>query len=329
MPSSHDAALFVRTQTPCVQASVVHGLRSSHSPSAEQEVHAGMGACVQPEVAAQASVVHASPSSQVSGGPGVQVAARQVSAPLQGLPSLHAVSSGIGLRSQRPAVHVSRVQGLLSSHWLVVVQEEQLVMGACVQPVVVSHASVVQAFPSLQLRDAPALQVPAVHVSTPLHGLRSSHWAAPVQGVQPEITAWPHPDAGLQVSVVQAFASSQSSAGPVRQAPVWQVSAPLHWLPSLQAVPLVTAFRSQRPAVQRSAVQELLSLHWLALLQAVQPGIVAWPHPLVALQESVVQAFASSQLSAVPGRQVPVWQVSAPLHWFPSLQAVPFAAVLR
>jgi hypothetical protein len=38
----------------------------------------------------------------------------------------------------------------------------------------------------------------------------------------------------------------------------------------------------------------------------------------------VVQGLLSLQLSAVPAAQTPAWQVSAPLHTFPSLHDVPF-----
>jgi hypothetical protein len=47
--------------------------------------------------------------------------------------------------------------------------------------------------------------------------------------------------------------------------------------------------------------------------------------PLSALQESVVQALPSSQLSGVPAEQSPAWHVSAPLQVSPSEHDVPFA----
>jgi hypothetical protein len=50
-------------------------------------------------------------------------------------------------------------------------------------------------------------------------------------------------------------------------------------------------------------------------------GAVA--QPVVGLQLSVVHAFPSLQVSAVPGVQVPDWQVSAPLQTFPSEHDVP------
>jgi hypothetical protein len=80
------------------------------------------------------------------------------------------------------------------------------------------------------------------------------------------------PLTALQLSVVQAFASLQLSAVPAAQTPLWQVSAPLHALPSLQDVPFVT------------------------------PG--CW-QPNTGSHESVVQALLSLQLSAVPLAQAP------------------------
>jgi hypothetical protein len=40
-----------------------------------------------------------------------------------------------------------------------------------------------------------------------------------------------------------------------------------------------------------------------------------------------VQKLLSLQLSGVPAVQTPDWQVSAPLHAFPSLHDAPFASV--
>jgi hypothetical protein len=43
---------------------------------------------------------------------------------------------------------------------------------------------------------------------------------------------------------------------------------------------------------------------------------------------SVVQGLLSLQLSAVPLVQMPAWQVSAPLHTFPSLHDKPFVTAV-
>jgi hypothetical protein len=96
-------------------------------PSA-QAVPFNTGVLVQPKTALQPSVVHGFPSLQVRGGPAVQVAAWQVSLPLQTLPSAQDVPLG------------------RAAFW---------------QPVTGLHVSVVQTLPSLQLRGVPAVQVPA------------------------------------------------------------------------------------------------------------------------------------------------------------------------
>jgi len=104
-------------------------------------------------------------------------------------------------------------------------------------------------------------------------------------------TVW-QPVDGLQVSVVQALPSLQLRAAPGVHVPPWQVSAPLHWSPSLHAVPLVTG--------------------------------TVW-HPVAASQLSTVQALPSLQVRADPAVHVPLWQVSEPLQTFASLQDVPLA----
>src|SRR5438132_1466888 len=43
---------------------------------------------------------------------------------------------------------------------------------------------------------------------------------------------------------------------------------------------------------------------------------------------SVVHGLLSLQLRAVPAVQTPAWQVSAPLHAFPSLHDLPFASAV-
>ena len=123
-----------------------------------------------------------------------------------------------------------------------------------------------QTLPSLQLSGVPAVHAPLWQVSAPLQTLPS------VQGVPFRTAVFVQPVAGLQVSVVHTFESLQLGAVPAAQPPFWQVSAPLHALPSLQAVPFDT--------------------------------FACW-QPKVALHVSVVQAFASSQLRAVPAVQVP------------------------
>src|SRR3989442_15351685 len=93
------------------------------------------------------------------------------------------------------------------------------------------------------------------------------------------------------MSAVQGLASLQLRAVPEVQTPAWQVSAPLHALPSLHEVPFTTAVCRQ---------------------------------PASGSQVSAVHGLVSLQLSAVPARQRPAWHVSAPLHAFPSPHGVPF-----
>src|SRR5262249_28469438 len=100
------------------------------------------------------------------------------------------------------------------------------------------------------------------------------------------------PVAGTHESVVQVLLSSQLGAVPAVQTPATQVSAPLHRVPSLHAVPVVTAVLRQ---------------------------------PSTGSQESAVHGLPSSQSGAVPTVHAPAWQVSSPLQALPSLQAVPLA----
>jgi hypothetical protein len=133
------------------------------------------------------------------------------------------------------------------------------------------------------------------------------------------------PVAGLQLSVVHTLLSLQTSGVPAAQTPAWQVSAPLQRFPSLHEVPFVTTVLAQTPVLHTSTVQGLLSLQSPFTTHAAQPEMgVCW-QPLTALQLSVVHAFESLQLSAVPAAQTPAWQVSAPLHTVPSAHDVPFA----
>jgi len=119
-----------------------------------------------------------------------------------------------------------------------------------------------------------------------LHTVLSRH------GVPFRTDGFWQPKVGLQESVVQTLPSLQLRAVPAVQVPLWQVSAPLQTLPSLQVVPLSTG----------------------AFWQPVPP-----------LQLSVVQTLPSLQLRAVPAVQTPLWHVSAPLQTFPSEHDVPLA----
>src|SRR5215468_94231 len=110
-------------QVPAWQVSAP--LQASPSEHAVPSVTAG---CSQPFTASQVSVVHGLLSLQLSGVPGAQVPASQVSAPLQTSPSEHAVPSGTA---------------------------------GCWQPFTASQVSVVHGLLSLQLSGVPAVQAPA------------------------------------------------------------------------------------------------------------------------------------------------------------------------
>jgi hypothetical protein len=188
----------------------------------------------------------------------------------------------------------------------------------------------------------PAVQTPAWQVSAPLHAFPSEH-AEPFGAF-----GWAQPVVGLHESAVQGFESRQLSGVPAVQTPPWQTSPPSHTLASAQEVPLLTEAALHPvaglqesvvhgfPSLQTSGAesvhvpfwqvsvpsQRLASAHWVPL------GTFGLAHPVVGLQLSAVQAFPSVQLSGVPGLQVPAWQVSAPLHAFPSEQAWPFATAV-
>jgi hypothetical protein len=143
------------------------------------------------------------------------------------------------------------------------------------------------------------MHVPPWQDSNPLHEFPSLHEL-------PFATAgcW-QPACGSQVSVVHGLLSLQLSGVPAVQRPAWQVSAPLHRLPSLHELPFGCAVFTQLPALQTSAVQGLLSLQSVSTLHGVQPAIGVWMQPERALHVSVVQALPSLQLRGVPAVHVP------------------------
>src|SRR4029453_12304827 len=98
------------------------------------------------------------------------------------------------------------------------------------------------------------------------------------------------PAVSSQESTGRFLPSSQLRGVPATHVPPRQTLGPVQKLPAPQVVPLATA---------------------------------ALTHPRAGSQESVVQALPSAQASAVPARQEPFWQVSAPLQALPSLQDAP------
>ena len=91
--------------------------------------------------------------------------------------------------------------------------------------------SVVHGLPSLQTRGVPAMQVPLWQVSAPLHTVPSAHGEPSDRG------AVRHPATASQVSVVHGLPSLQASGVPAVHTPLWQVSAPLHRVPSAHDEP--------------------------------------------------------------------------------------------
>src|SRR3989454_1068824 len=193
-----------------------------HSAFVVQERQPGMAVWTQALTALHVSVVHAFPSSQLRGDPTVQTPDRHVSAPLHTLPSLH---------------------------------EVPLTTAGCRQPVTGSQVSVVHGFPSSQLRDDPAVQIPDRQVSAPLHTLPSLHEVPFASAV------CRHPLTGSQVSVVHGLLSLQLWSYPPGHPPAWHFSPPLPASPSLHEVPFGSAV-CWHPATgsQLSVVQGLLSL---------------------------------------------------------------------
>src|SRR5436309_1309858 len=121
----------------------------------------------------------------------------------------------------------------------------------------------------------------------PLHGLLSVHDVPIATG------ACVQPVAGSQLSVVHELLSLHTGGAPDWHWPARHVSAPLQALPSLHGVPFASG--------------------------------ACW-QPATGSQLSVVHAFESSQLSAVPGVHAPLWHVSLPSHALPSLHEAPFGS---
>src|SRR5437899_3146448 len=177
------------------------------------------------------SLVQGLPSLQLSAVPAAHVPAWHVSAPLHTLPSLHEIPFATAACWQPcTGSHVSVVQGLLSLqlgsvpavqrpgrhvsaplHSFPSLHGVPFGTAGCWQPVTGSQMSVVHGFPSSQLRDDPAVQVPDRHVSAPLHTLPSLHEVPFASAV------CRHPPSGSQVSVVQGLLSLQLRGVPARK----------------------------------------------------------------------------------------------------------------
>jgi hypothetical protein len=201
-------------------------------PSVQDEPFA-TGVLEHPKTGSHESVVQTFESLQLSAVPPVQEPLWQVSAPLQMLPSGHAVP---------------------------------LSTGALLQPVTALQVSFVQTFESLQLSAVPPVQEPLWQVSSPLQTLLSVHVEPFGRGVLAQ------PVSALQLSVVQTLLSLQLSGEPAVQVPAWQVSSPLQTVPSAHGLPLATGF-VKHPMIgsQLSVVQTLPSLQFSGVPAVQEP----------------------------------------------------------
>jgi hypothetical protein len=183
LPSLHCVPLVTTAlpHTPAVQVSMVQRLLSLQSAATLHDWHPATGACAQPETGLHESVVHAFKSLQLRVAPGAQRPLWQVSAPLHTLLSVHDVPFRTGVVEQ---------------------------------PKAGTQLSVVQMLPSLQTSGVPAVHTPVWQVSAPLQTFPSAH------GVPFSTAVAEQPLAGAQLSVVQTFASLQTSGVPAAQVPV-------------------------------------------------------------------------------------------------------------
>ena len=360
--SSQAFVLFVKTQPVAgLQLSVVHALPSLHTsvrpawhvppPQVSPVVHAlpssqafALLVKTQPVAGLQLSVVQRLLSLQTTAEPAWHVPPPQTSPVVQAFPSSQAFA--LLVKTQPVAsVQVSVVHGLLSLQmrptpgWQVpppqvspVVQglpsSQANVLFVKTQPVAGLHVSVVQTLASSQTTAVPAKQVPPPQVSPVVQAFPSSHAFA--------LFVKTHPVAGLQLSVVQTLASSQTIAAPP-QTPPLQMSPDVHAFPSSQAAVL---FVNTQPAAGShvSVVHTLPSLQmtadpaWQVPPPQASPVVQASPssqafvlfaktQPEAGLHESVVQLLLSLQTTAEPAWHVPPPQTSPVVQAFPSSHA--------
>ena len=229
-------------------------------------------------------------------------------------------SSG-GPPTQAPPLHTSAVvQAFPSLHAAELFE--------CTHPLAGLQESLVQTLPSLQSGGGPPAQAPPLQVSAVVHAFPSLHAAV--------LFVWTQPVAGLQESSVQPLASLQSSAGPPAHAPLVQVSAVVHALPSLQAAELLV-WTQPVAGLHESSVQPLESLQASAGPPAHAPPlqvsdvVQASPslhgatlsvcmQPVPGMQESSVQGLPSSQLNGDDPAQAPPEQTSPVEQGSPSSQ---------
>ena len=203
-----------------------------------------------------------------------------------------------------------------------------LLLFVCTQPDAGTQLSVVQPLPSSQFGATLPTHEPDEQASTVVHALPSSHVSVVNVCLQPMPI--------VQLSAVQPFLSSQSSAPPPVHVPLTHLSPTVHgslslqdallygylqpptgshWssvhgLPSLQVMELAP---EHLPALQASPV-----VHALASSHATTCGVCV--QPCVLSQSSSVQGFASSQFAIEPPLQTPEEQFSPVVHLSPSSQ---------
>src|SRR5207249_1024255 len=181
------------------------------------------------------------------------------------------------------------------------------VLGACTQPVAGSHESMVQTFPSSQLRAGPPVHRPFEQASPVVHALPSLQ--ARVFG------ACMHPTAGSQESVVHTFPSSQGAVFGV-----WTQPLPESQESSVQGLPSSQSSDgppTHTPAAQVSAVvQALPSWHGFALKPTT------WHVPVPLQVPSSVQTLASLQAQP-PCSKKQIAEQQSPLTVLPSSHSSP------
>ena len=179
--------------------------------------------------------------------------------------------SGAAPPWQAPPAQVSLVvQALPSSQGAVVLEWTHPEAGL--------QESSVHPFLSSQFGASPPTQDPPEQVSLVVQALPSSQESV--------LSAWMHPEVGLQESSVHPLPSLQFGGAPPWHEPPAQVSL---------------------------VVQALPSSHRAVLLE--------WTHPEAGLQESLVHPFSSSQFGAEPPMQEPSEQMSWVVQALPSLHS--------
>jgi len=307
---------------------------------------AALAMCTQPASASQESSVHGLPSSQPRAEPGAQMPEVQTSPSVHALPSLHAppvdVCTQPPVASQLSSVHAlpseqfRPVPGVHTAFWHASPDEQALPSShappaaVCMHPTWVLQPSVVQGLPSSQPCCAPAAHAPPSHTSSDVQTFPSEH-APPLVAVHEQ------PVTESQASEVQGLPSPQSRAAPPLQTPVLQTS------------PIVQAFWSSQAAaaalcVQPAAASQKSAVHGFESSQPTpapgaqppprqaSPLVQALPsvqvaalamctQPLAAAHESSVHTLPSAQSNAAPATHALLWQLSAIVHEFPSVQA--------